>query len=295
MPDIDRGASRRDDKQPIGPGRSGRRSTTGIVWPAIEEALTHTEGGRLMRQSSVHGADAFKSAAQGVVSALAKARDVVELDKIFVARIECLGYENAGYLRVFGEGRFHRAKCRFGSTPPGWAERYQNKQNTIDDLVTAATFRSSGAFTLHEVAAPSRAATPMLADSRTDSLFDGLCAPIRAAYDEVGFVLLGADHLIEPSDYERFLLQGMCEAYARAGLMLLPSPAVSPPLTRRESECLRWVAAGRSDPQIGMILGLSSNTVHAHVEAAKTKLNANSRAQLVIRALMAGILRSGPS
>jgi hypothetical protein len=30
-------------------------------------------------------------------------------------------------------------------------------------------------------------------------LFDGLCAPIRAGYDEVGFVLLGADHLLEPA------------------------------------------------------------------------------------------------
>jgi Bacterial regulatory proteins, luxR family len=55
------------------------------------------------------------------------------------------------------------------------------------------------------------------------------------------------------------------------------------------------VSAGRSDPQIGMILDLSSNTVHAHVEAAKTKLAANSRAQLVLRAVMAGILRSDPS
>ena len=126
-------------------------------------------------------------------------------------------------------------------------------------------------------------------------LFDGLCAPIRAGYDEVGFVLLGADHLLEPSDYERFLLQGMCEAYARTGLALLPMRADPPPLTQQETESFRWVAAGRSDPQIDMILGLSSDTVHAHVEAAKRKLDANSRAQLVLRAVMAGILRSDPS
>ena len=80
----------------------------------------------------------------------------------------------------------------------------------------------------------------------------------------------------------------MCEAYARAGLALLPMRADPPPLTQRETECLRGVAAGRSDPQIGMILGLSSNTVHAHVEAAKRKLDANSRAQLVLRAVDGG-------
>lgn len=75
-------------------------------------------------------------------------------------------------------------------------------------------------------------------------------------------------------------------------MALLPRHPDPSPLTRREAECLRWVAAGRSDPQIGMILGLSPNTVHAHVESAKTKLAANSRAQLVLRAVMAGILRS---
>ena len=130
---------------------------------------------------------------------------------------------------------------------------------------------STGAFTLNEVAAPSRVGAPILEDFRMHGLFEGLCAPIRAGYDEVGFVPLGADHLLELSDYDRFLLQGTCEGYARAGLALLPMRVDPPSLTRRETECLRWIAAARSDPKIGMILGLSSNTIHAHIEAAKTK------------------------
>jgi LuxR family transcriptional regulator, quorum-sensing system regulator BjaR1 len=161
---------------------------------------------------------------------------------------------------VFGEGQFHTAKYLFGTTAPGWAERYQTKQYSIDDPVVIAVCRMTGAFTLNEVAGPSRAGAPILAGSRIHGLFDGLCAPIRAGCDEVGFVLLGADRLLKPSDYERFLLQGMCEAYARAGLALLPMRADPPPLTRRETECLRWVAAGRSDPQIGMVLRVRLKT-----------------------------------
>jgi DNA-binding CsgD family transcriptional regulator len=229
------------------------------------------------------------------VSALAEANTGVEVDEIFFNRIKNLGYHSAGYLRVFGEGQFHRATYLFGRTSPGWAEQYQAKRYAIDDPVVAAVCRMTGAFTLEEVAAPSPAGAPILADSRSFGLFDGLCAPIRAGYDEVGFVLLGSDHLLEPSDYERFLLQGMCEAYARAGFAHLPIASPPQALTLREVECLRWIAVGRSDPQVGMLLGLSPNTVHAHVEAAKTKLNANSRAQLVLRAAMAGILRSDPS
>ena len=239
--------------------------------------------------------NSYKCAAEGITSALATARDSAELDEIFVVLIERLGYQSAGYLRVFSEGQFHAAEYIFGGTASGWAYRYQTKQYSIPDLVVAAIYRSSSAFTLDEVAGPTGARAPILQDSRNYGLFDGLCAPIRAGYDEVGFVLLGANHLLKLSDYERFLLQGMCGAYARAGLALLSIRVDPPSLTRRETECLRWVAVGRSDPQIGMILGISSNTVHAHVEAAKAKLNANSRAQLVLRAVMAGVLRSDPS
>jgi hypothetical protein len=84
-----------------------------------------------LQRTPADGPDAFKSAALGIVSALAKARDIAELYDIFLTRIECLGYQNAGYLRVFGEGRFHAAEYLFGCTAPGWAERYQNKRYSM--------------------------------------------------------------------------------------------------------------------------------------------------------------------
>ncbi|MBW5435334.1 LuxR family transcriptional regulator [Bradyrhizobium canariense] len=240
--------------------------------------------------------DAFRSAAEGMVGALAAAKDLSEIDRIFVERITTLGFHTAGYIRVFGQGQFHSAEFLFGGTVPNWAERYQAQYYRIDDPVVSAACRMTGAFTLDEVAGTSRLGAPILKDSRRYGLYDGFCAPIRAEYDEMGLVMLGTGRLLHLGDYERFLLQGMCEAYAQAGLKMHLAPHAAPPsLTRRETECLRWVAIGRSDPQIGMILGLSPNTVHAHVEAAKCKLGANSRAQLVLRAVMAGILRSDPS
>lgn len=239
--------------------------------------------------------DTVRSLAQRITTALAKAVDCDELDRIFAEHIACLGFLTAGYLRVFGNGEFHPARYLFGNAAPGWAERYQAAGYSIEDPVVTTVCHSTGAFTLNEVAGPSREGAPILADYRTYGLLDGVVAPIRAGYDEVGFVLLGADRLLTLDDYQRFLLQGICEAYAKAGLALLPGQSAPPTLSRRETECLRWVAAGRSDPQVGLILGLSPNTVHAHIEAAKTKLDANSRAQLVLRAVMAGILRSDPS
>jgi LuxR family transcriptional regulator, quorum-sensing system regulator BjaR1 len=148
---------------------------------------------------------------------------------------------------------------------PSWAERYQNQQYSMDDPIVMAACRMTSALTLSEVAGSSRMGAAILADNRAHGLFDGLVTPIRAGYDEMGLILMGADHLLELADHEHFLLQSMCEAHATAGLALLPERARPPTLTRRETECLRWGTVGRSDPQIGMILSVSPNTVHAHV------------------------------
>jgi len=57
-------------------------------------------------------------------------------------------------------------------------------------------------------------------------------------------------------------------------------------LTSRERECLKWVAMGKSDWEIGEILGISKNTVHFHVENAKEKFETFSRVQAVTEALL---------
>ena len=48
-------------------------------------------------------------------------------------------------------------------------------------------------------------------------------------------------------------------------------------LTRHESEVLRWVAEGKSNPEIGIILGLSPRTVSKHLENIFQKLGVESR------------------
>jgi DNA-binding CsgD family transcriptional regulator len=48
-------------------------------------------------------------------------------------------------------------------------------------------------------------------------------------------------------------------------------------LTGRESEVLRWVAAGKSDAQIGAILRISARTVQKHLQNIYDKLGVESR------------------
>ncbi|XUY26160.1 response regulator [Agrobacterium sp. rho-8.1] len=55
-------------------------------------------------------------------------------------------------------------------------------------------------------------------------------------------------------------------------------------LTTRESEVLLWIAKGKSNRDIGDILGLSSRTVNKHLEQIYVKLGVENRASAAVKA-----------
>jgi DNA-binding CsgD family transcriptional regulator len=61
-------------------------------------------------------------------------------------------------------------------------------------------------------------------------------------------------------------------------------------LSERELECLRWVAAGKTDWEIGMILTISAATAKFHVDRARRKLGAATRPQAVAMLTLRGML-----
>ena len=61
-------------------------------------------------------------------------------------------------------------------------------------------------------------------------------------------------------------------------------------LSKREVECLRWAAIGKTDKEISLILGLSHATVRYHVQRAADKLNAVNRSQTIFKAGQLGYL-----
>ena len=63
------------------------------------------------------------------------------------------------------------------------------------------------------------------------------------------------------------------------------------PLTRREAEVLALVARGNTTPEIADVLGIRPATVRTHVEHARDKLGATTRAEAVAKALATGQIR----
>ncbi len=62
-----------------------------------------------------------------------------------------------------------------------------------------------------------------------------------------------------------------------------------PPLSAREQEVLEWIAAGKSNSEIGTILGISPHTAKHHVARVIAKLGVENRRAAMLAYLDAGL------
>ena len=79
-------------------------------------------------------------------------------------------------------------------------------------------------------------------------------------------------------------------SYKRLNAQTAPA-AQTTGITRKEAEILSWVAAGKTDAEIAIILGISRNTVDTHMRHVFAKLGAHSRVTAVVKAISEGIIR----
>lgn len=136
-------------------------------------------------------------------------------------------------------------------------------------------------------------------DRRFDDYWDALgeadmgeavCATAYGADRRIASVHLGFGEA-EPDARRASIVQ-------LAGQMLVerlmdvgrPPEDASPQLTPRERDCLGFVAVGKSDWEISVILGVSEATARFHVDNARRKLGAVTRAQAVARLALRGEL-----
>lgn len=115
----------------------------------------------------------------------------------------------------------------------------------------------------------------------------GIVAPAHLPRGRLGAVVWAT---VDPIDVGR-VFEAHAEQFHCAALRLVSAHAEacgrsrsssgSIQLTRREVQCLRWAAAGKTDPEIAIILSLSNSTVRFHLRNAAAKMGVTGRAQSV--------------
>ena len=122
---------------------------------------------------------------------------------------------------------------------------------------------------------------------------EALCATSYGPRHAIASVHLGfADSQVCAEDAQAIQLGSLM--LTERLMMLTDPPETEAPepvvLTPRERDAIAWVAEGKSDWEISVILGVSEATARWHVDNARRKLGAVNRAQAVARMAAARLI-----
>ncbi|MBU1516953.1 MAG: helix-turn-helix transcriptional regulator [Alphaproteobacteria bacterium] len=120
---------------------------------------------------------------------------------------------------------------------------------------------------------------------------DAVCATSYGRHRTITSLHLGFHEPdLSPDDALAIQLAGLMLTERLMTFAAPPTAEEEVRLTDRERDALAWVAEGKSDWEISMILGLSETTVRFHVDNGRKKLGAVNRAQAVARLAAARML-----
>ena len=117
------------------------------------------------------------------------------------------------------------------------------------------------------------------------NLTAGFIVPVRRSGELLGVVTYGGVNC-RLGPIERSILHLLAHT-ALVHALELKDVKEPPPtdLSPRELQCLQWASRGKTDAEIGVILGISARTARFHIENAKRKLGAATRVQAVAEAM----------
>ncbi len=236
-------------------------------------------------QARLRPALEFLQNAQGVVS-------LADLDNRFAAVVEPFGFTMFQYCHVATPGQPLLPKALFGRPDARWNERYREERLFTRDPALNALFTNVRPFTWSDIRnnAALNEGCGIFDAAAELGLREGLVIPIHGPHGSVaGLQLVGAAPDLDPQ--LRPTLHALGMMYGALGLPLNELAAEHKPkrgLSPREKECLLWAARGKSDWDIGMILGLAERTVSMHCDRARARLGARTRIQALATALRLG-------
>jgi DNA-binding CsgD family transcriptional regulator len=203
----------------------------------------------------------------------------------FAAAVRCLG------TTAFAMGRIPYAigpGILFSVRRPGWIDHYAVNGFVRADIVIDETLRSLDPFIWSEL--PQRRPGQRARVFEECGRFgcpDGFTIPVQGPDGRRGLIsLAAASSLSSLREVGRTELIRLAEAaYAEAWTLAKYKPGVPLGLSAREQRALLLVADGQDDAAIARIMSISTSTAHAHVERAKRRLGASTRAQAVAMAI----------
>jgi DNA-binding CsgD family transcriptional regulator len=206
-----------------------------------------------------------------------------------------LGFDYFALLHHASLSRGDSGLIRMDSYPEGWVHELVEEGLAPDDPVHLASGRTNVGFgwqELHALVPLTARHRRILERSRRHGIGDGYTIPAHVPGEPAGSCSFAVREGRELPT-RRLLTAEQIGAHAfRAARRIagFPSRSAHPQLSRRQLQCLRLLAAGKTDWEIARILGISESTAHQYVKSARAAYDVVSRTQLVVQALSDGTI-----
>lgn len=118
----------------------------------------------------------------------------------------------------------------------------------------------------------------------------GVYLPVHDPAGHRGAIAFGGDRPVVSNDELQALNLWAGFLYSRWAEVRSRGRRGAASLSRREIECLRWAAAGKTTVEMARIMALSEYTVNHYLNRATRKLDSVNRVQTVAKAMRAGLI-----
>lgn len=175
-----------------------------------------------------------------------------------------------------------------------WVELYQNeafrKCDPIPDYILAEGKAKRWSEALEE-SAENEPVDRFFRSISDFNLRKGVGFPLYGPRNRHAYATLALDREITAADADLIsIFKAIWQAAHEQICYILRNSGSDVKLSRREAEVIGWVAQGKSNPDIGTILGISAETVSTYLKRVYDKLESRDRVGATIRALQMGLV-----
>jgi LuxR family quorum sensing-dependent transcriptional regulator len=188
---------------------------------------------------------------------------------------------------------FNRQFLVMESVPLEWRQRYLSRRYAAHDPIVAQTLHRQTGFAWSDPTLPpprSAAAVQVMNEAAEFNLRDGYTVPLTTVEGEFGGMSFTGSRLEIAPEHRGMLTLVASYAFGHALLVRGQPIETSAKLSPRERETLQWAAEGKTDWEIGEIMGISEHGVDSHLRCVRTKLRTRNRAQSVAEGFRLGII-----
>ncbi|MGH1571280.1 autoinducer binding domain-containing protein [Methylobacterium sp. P31] len=174
-----------------------------------------------------------------------------------------------------------------------WRQRYLHRRYAAHDPIVTHTLKRQMGFAWSDPeisASTSLIARRIMSEAAEFNLCDGYTVPLTTIEGEAGGMSFAGSRLEIGPEHRGMLT--LIANYAFGQALLVRGQPIEKPvkLSPRERETLQWAAEGKTDWEIGEIMGISEHGVDSSLRCVRAKLRTRNRAQSVAEGFRLGII-----